>query len=129
VIRPFDPATDDEISLEVDDVAQVDDHVHRKTRDERYWVRVLFDGRTGLFPRSNVADIPLTEADIVSRLQENGRAFVAKETFPPQEASDLEFSRGCIIIGTKQVYDNWWQGWILFDSTTSSIVPSTARKT
>lgn len=129
VIRPFDPATDDEINLRVDDVAQVNDSPHRRTRDERYWIRLFFDGGTGLFPRSHVTDLLVSEEDIVSLLSPDSKAFVAKESFLPQEAGDLGFNRGSIVIGTRVIDENWWHGFLYFDATNSTTTSSNSRKT
>lgn len=128
VIRSFSPVTDDEIKLEVDDVAQVHDSPHRKTRDETYWIRLFFDGRTGLYPKSNVIDVSVKEDELVSLLFPDCKAFAAKETFTPQELSDLGFSRGSIIIGTRQIDNNWFQGFLFYDSTTSSITSPNSRR-
>ncbi|CAH1786583.1 unnamed protein product, partial [Owenia fusiformis] len=68
------------------------------------WLQGSLGNQSGIFPAGFVQRID------VPQLQFGQKMFVATETFHAQAHGDLGFQTGDIVIGTKMVDANWWQG-------------------
>ncbi|XP_074659754.1 dynamin-binding protein-like isoform X2 [Tubulanus polymorphus] len=99
----YDFKTDEigDVSFGVGDIIEVTGRIN----DEWYYGSVN-DGKRGSFPINFVKFLSVPEPAPGQRL------FVATEHFPKQEAGDLGFKKGEVILGLQPIDDNWWKGQI-----------------
>ncbi|EFN64992.1 Dynamin-binding protein [Camponotus floridanus] len=83
---------------------------------DKHWCLGQSQDRVGKFPLSHLHKVELPQ------FNETERIFVAIAAFPGQEAGDLSFAQGDLIIGTRDIGSGWCTG---RTSSKSGIFPTT----
>ncbi|XP_068082525.1 dynamin-binding protein isoform X2 [Anabrus simplex] len=122
VYQDFLTTNEGELCLRKGDIVQI------KGKIDRHWCDGCSYGKFGRVPLSYliVLDLPALEDD--------QKLFVAIADFLGEQPGDLSFAKGELIVGIKQVDENWWQGMIeerigIFPTTYIWELDSTSLKT
>ncbi|XP_041365294.1 LOW QUALITY PROTEIN: dynamin-binding protein-like [Gigantopelta aegis] len=97
-LHDFDTYEKGEITLRAGDVIRITNVV------DDNWLRGQLDCLEGNFPSNFVESISLPNVEPGQKI------FVAIDEFPADEAGDLALNTGDIILGMKEIDENWWQG-------------------